>query len=61
MQECKLVYNIRTNDKGSDNFGLIVQKTLSFETFSDAVIHSRIIANTNMNLVGKPTIVLTEK
>ena len=61
MQECKLVYSVRTNTKDSDKFGLIVQKTLNFESFSDAVAQSRIIANTNMNLVGKPTIVLTEK
>ena len=61
MQEYKLVYSVRTNTKDSDKFGLIVQKTLNFESFSDAVAQSRIIANTNMNLVGKPTIVLTEK
>jgi hypothetical protein len=60
-QTYKLTYNVRDHDRSSNNFGLIIQKILKFNDFNEAVRQSRLIANTNVNLIGMPVIDLTEK
>lgn len=61
MAQYKVTYNIRENDRNSNNFGRIIEKIIKFNDFNEAVRESRLIANTNMNLIGKPIIDLTEK
>ena len=60
-QTYKLTYNVRDNDRSSNNFGLIIQKIIKFNDFNEAVRQSRLIANTHVNLIGMPVIDLTEK
>ena len=61
MTQCILTYNIRDNNRNSNNFGFIIQKIVKFHDFNEAVCQSRLIANTNVNLIGKPVIDLPEK
>jgi len=41
-----------------DSGGILKNKSKHFATFMDAVKFSRMIANTNINIVGKPVIIL---
>lgn len=38
------------------NYGVPVQRVRKFDTFADAVRFSRMVSNTNINVLGKPLI-----
>jgi hypothetical protein len=44
------------NDRKSKNFGMLMERVKKFPTFAEAVSFSRVIANTSINMVGKPVI-----
>jgi len=46
---------------GTKTYGQLVERAREFPTFSEAVSYSRLIMNTNVNMIGKPVIVLGEQ
>ena len=52
----KITYEEKNADTTSNNYGFLVQRTQKFETFIAAVQFSRVIANTNMMIIGMPII-----
>lgn len=54
--EFKITYSVVVNDRKSNDFGLLVDKVKRVASFEEAVTFTRIVANTNINLVGKPII-----
>jgi hypothetical protein len=56
-----LTYAEKIKDITHKDCGMLIEKTKKFPTFKEAVLASRYIANTNINLVGKPIIDLMEK
>jgi len=56
MVKYKCTYMEVNNDRGSQNFGMLVERTKRFTFFNDAVDFARKISNTSINMVGKPLI-----
>lgn len=56
MFQYKCTYMEVNNDRSSMNFGLLTERVKKFPTFSEAVNFSRVIANTTINMVGRPVI-----
>jgi len=56
MSAFRCVYFEVNNDRRSSNFGYLVERKKKFATFPEAVKFSRAIANTCVNVVGKPII-----
>lgn len=56
MSAYRCVYLEVNNDRGSSNFGYLVERKKKFDTFPEAVNFSRAISNTCINIVGKPII-----
>lgn len=54
--EFKITYSVVDNDRKSNDFGLLVDKVKRVASFEEAVNFSRVVANTSVNLVGKPII-----
>jgi hypothetical protein len=52
----KITYSVVDNDRKSADFGLLVDKVKRVSSFKEAVTFTHIIANTSINLVGKPII-----
>jgi hypothetical protein len=44
------------NDRNSQNFGMLVERVKKFPTFFEAVDFSRVVANSTINMVGRPVI-----
>jgi hypothetical protein len=53
----KCLYEEVIKDEG----GFLKKKSKKFATFMDAVNFSRMIANTNINIIGKPVIILVKE
>ena len=60
MNGYKCTYSEVNRELGTKGYGQLVERTRKFETFSEAVSYSRLISNTNVNMVGKPVIVIEE-
>lgn len=60
MDGYKCTYSEVNRDPGTKGYGQLVERTRKFKTFSEAVSYSRLISNTNVNMVGKPVIVIEE-
>lgn len=58
-EKFKLTYTVRDTDVGSKNYGMLLNKSATFKNFSEAVRQGRYIANTTINIIGKPVIDLT--
>ena len=56
MFQYKCTYMEVNNDRGSKNFGLLMERVKKFPTFAEAVNFSRVIANTSINMVGRPVV-----
>lgn len=56
MFQYKCTYLEVNNDRKSKNFGMLMERVKKFPTFAEAVSFSRVIANTSINMVGKPVI-----
>jgi hypothetical protein len=52
----KCTYSEVNNKLGSKNYGFLVEHVKKFPTFTEAVNFSRMVANTNTNMVGRPVI-----
>ena len=52
----KITYSVVDNDRKSNDFGLLIDKVKRVASFEEAVNFSRVVANTSVNLVGKPII-----
>lgn len=52
----KITYEEKNTDFDSKSYGFLVQRTKTFETFTAAVHFSRVISNTNINIIGTPMI-----
>ena len=52
----KITYSVVDNDRRSCDFGLLVDVVKRVSSFEEAVTFTRIVANTSINLVGKPII-----
>lgn len=60
MDGYKCTYSEVNREPGTKGYGQLVERTRKFKTFSEAVSYSRLISNTNVNMVGKPVIVIEE-
>lgn len=47
---------INRKDSYKYNYGVPIQRVKKFDTFADAVRFSRMVSNTNINVLGKPVI-----
>jgi len=56
MAQYKLVYSEVNNDRTSKNFGYEIEQVKKFHSLNEAVEFSRMLANTNINMRGKPII-----
>ncbi len=56
MVKYKCTYMEVNNDRSSLNFGMLVERVKKFPTFSEAVNFSRVVANSTINMVGRPVI-----
>lgn len=61
MFQYKCTYLEVNNDRTSKNFGMLMERVKKFPTFAEAVSFSRVIANTSINMVGRPIIEEVEK
>jgi hypothetical protein len=52
----KCTYVEVNNDRGSKNFGFLIERTKRFAMFNEAVDFARKISNTSINMVGRPVI-----
>lgn len=52
----RVVYEEVEDNTRSKNYGFLVRKTKRFSTLEDAVQFYRVMANTNMNVIGSPII-----
>ena len=52
----RVVYEEMETDSKSKNYGYLVRRTKRFNEFKDAVQYCRVMANTNFNVVGSPTV-----
>ena len=50
-EKIKIVYNIRVADKNSDLFGILIEKSKTFNSLQDAMLFVR---DANSGIVGKP-------
>jgi hypothetical protein len=53
----KVVYNVKHTDKSHDKYGVLLQRTTRFHSFTDAVNFVRLIGNKmdkDVTVVGKP-------
>ena len=50
-EKIKIVYNIRVADKNSDLFGILIEKSKTFNSLHDAMLFVR---DANSGIVGKP-------
>lgn len=60
MNAYKCTYKEINRRLGTKYYGQLVERTRKFSTFNEAVFYSRAISNTNVNMVGKPVIVIEE-
>lgn len=60
MNAYKCIYNEVNRKLGTKTYGMIVERTYKFKSFNDAVNFSRLIVNTNANMIGKPIIEIVE-
>lgn len=56
MFKYKCTYAEVDSNRTSKNYGMLVERVRKFPTFAEAVNFSRIIANTNNSMVGRPLI-----
>jgi hypothetical protein len=56
MVKYKCTYMEVNNDRNSQNFGMLVEHVKKFPTFFEAVDFSRVVANSTINMVGRPVI-----
>lgn len=59
MEKFKVFYTVKINDRTSNDFGLLLDKTVKFSSLQDAIKFVRTVQNvnkTNIGLVGKPAI-----
>ena len=55
----KVVYNVKHTDKSHDNYGVLLQRTTRFHSFTEAVNFVRLISNKidkDVTVVGKPVL-----
>jgi hypothetical protein len=52
----QVVYEEMERDLRSKDYGYLVRRTKRFAKFNDAVQYCRVVANTNFNVVGSPTV-----
>lgn len=57
----KCTYDEICQNKLAKTYGMLISRTKKFKTFMDAVQFSRQIANTNINVIGKPSIDFLEE
>lgn len=60
MDVYKCTYSEVNREPGAAGYGQLVERTRKFNSFIEAVSYSRLISNTNVNMVGKPVIVIGE-
>ena len=55
----KVVYNVKHNDKSHDKYGVLIQRTNRFDSFTDAINFVRMLGNkvdNSVTVVGKPVL-----
>lgn len=60
MSAYKCTYTEVNRKPGTKTYGQLVDRVRKFETFGEAVSYSRMIASTNVNMIGKPVIDIEE-
>jgi pterin-4a-carbinolamine dehydratase len=60
MNAYKCIYSEVNRKLGTKTYGQLIERTRKFDTFVEAVAFSRMISNTNINMVGKPIIDIEE-
>ena len=60
MNGYKCTYIEVNRQPGTKGYGQLIERSRKFKTFSEAVSYSRLISNTNVDMVGKPVIFLGE-
>jgi len=61
MNAYKCIYSEINRKLGTKTYGQLIERTRKFETFAEAVNYSRLIATSNVNMVGKPIIEVIER